>query len=282
MQWEGRSIQEWQEQWRVPELHIFTIAASTNDVARERALARAPAGTTVIAESQSAGRGRAGRSWSDVHGKSVMLSVVMRSASEHVDPTVMPICVGRAVARAIEAVSHVPVFIKWPNDLVLATGAKLGGILCEGAMAHDASWLVAGIGINVLQEPHEFPLELQGTAVSLLAAGARVQRALLVGAILDALRPFQITPPPLDAKTLQEIAERDALRGHAVTVDGEVAGIATGIAADGTLQVSSPRGIRSIRNGTVRIAKTPSDASEALASPTTTQRHAKTIHAPDH
>jgi BirA family biotin operon repressor/biotin-[acetyl-CoA-carboxylase] ligase len=282
MQWQGRSVREWQQEWRLPELHIFAVTTSTNDVARERVLAGASAGTTVMAESQSAGRGRSGRPWSDVHGKSVMLSVVMRSAARHVDPTVMPIRVGLAVARAIEAVSHVRVLLKWPNDLVLATGAKLGGILCEGAVANDASWLVAGIGINALQEPHEFPPELQGTAVSLLAAGARVQRARLVGAMLDALRPFEIAPPPLDEGTLLEIAERDALRGHTVTLDGEIAGIASGIAADGTLLISAAHGMRSIRNGTVRVAKALNNLSDVSASPTVTQPHAKTSHAPDH
>jgi BirA family biotin operon repressor/biotin-[acetyl-CoA-carboxylase] ligase len=164
----------------------------------------------------------------------------------------MPLRTGLAAARAIESVTNVRLLIKWPNDLVLRDARKVGGILCEGATAQAGPWLVAGIGINVHQSVSDFPPELRAEAASLRMAGAPVERPLLVRALLDALRPFAVVPPPLDGAFLEELAARDALAGQKITVDGEPAGIARAIGPDAALIIETPRGIRSIRNGTVR------------------------------
>jgi len=263
-QWEGRAVSEWQRAWRIPELHIFESISSTSDHVRDRAIAGAAAGTAAIADAQSAGRGRNGRSWSDAPRKSVLLSVLLRAEPFVVDPSTMPLRVGLAAARAIESVAGVRVLLKWPNDLLLADARKIAGILCEGATAQEGPWLVAGIGINVNQVEADFPPELRQHASSLRMAGARVDRPALIGALLDALRPFAIQPPPLDQPALEGLAHRDALAGHLISIDDEPAGTARGIAPDGSLIVESAAGSRRVRNGTVRrINRAPAPPSQA-------------------
>jgi BirA family biotin operon repressor/biotin-[acetyl-CoA-carboxylase] ligase len=253
--------------WRIPELHFFQRVSSSNDVALRRAAEGAPAGTTVIADAQTAGRGQRGRGWSAVSGKSILMSVVLRGEGDAVDTSVMPVRVGLAAARALELAADVIALIKWPNDLVLPDGRKLGGILCQGTSGPDGNSIVAGIGINVLQSDHDFAGDLRTTAASVHTAGGRADRALLVAAILDALRPFRIAGPPLDAVTLQAILARDALRGHEITLDDRPAGRAHGIAPDGTLIVGDAANLRRVHSGTVRLALNPKQIQTATPTP---------------
>jgi BirA family biotin operon repressor/biotin-[acetyl-CoA-carboxylase] ligase len=253
--WEGSSPRDWQRLWRLPLLRILDETVSSNDDARELAFAGAPAGTVVIAEHQSAGRGREGRAWDAGSGLSLLLSVVLRPADPaSAAPGPTPIRVGLAVCAAIEHCSDLATTLKWPNDVLAPDGRKLAGVLCEAATGGGSSFVVAGIGINVLQTADHWPPHLAPFATSLRDASGRVQdRATLAGALLDRLRPFLLQGPELRADELREFRRRDALHGCAVRVDGSPAGVADGIAPDGALLVRTPTGPRAFRAGTVRL-----------------------------
>jgi BirA family biotin operon repressor/biotin-[acetyl-CoA-carboxylase] ligase len=185
-----------------PRVHL-RATDSTNDRARELAIAGAPHGTLVTADEQSAGRGRGGRRWSAPPGSSVLMSLLLRSP-----PRLLPLIAAVAVCEIAGEQAQ----IKWPNDVVLArpTGlAKLAGILAEGRP--QESWAVLGIGLNVAVRIEQLPLELRGSAATLGRSAAEVEPAL--AELLLALSRW-LTRSELDA--LAAWRARDALRGRAI------------------------------------------------------------------
>jgi BirA family transcriptional regulator, biotin operon repressor / biotin---[acetyl-CoA-carboxylase] ligase len=139
-----------------------------------------PEGTVAVAEEQSEGRGRLGRSWHAPTGTSVLVSVLLRPT---VDPPRLPelsLIAGGAVAEAIAETTGLDPAIKFPNDVLLG-GRKVAGILAE---AGDGR-VVLGIGVNVNQTAEELPLDMETEPTSLrLELGERVDRATLLAAIL--------------------------------------------------------------------------------------------------
>lgn len=255
--WEGAGVAEWRAAWAVPVLEIHRRIGSTNDRARDLAEAGAIAGTVVLADAQTAGRGRRGRRWHSPPGKALMFSIVLRpDPSDALAPGAAPLRVGLVTADAIERVTGLRVSLKWPNDL-LVDGRKVGGILCEGALAVDGTgFVIAGIGVNVAQRAEDWPDEIRRRATSLeLAARRPVVRAELAGAVVRALVTLgPRVADPLDARALAALADRDALRGRRVRVDGVPRGTAVGVEPDGSLRVRADDGaLAAIRTGTVRV-----------------------------
>jgi BirA family biotin operon repressor/biotin-[acetyl-CoA-carboxylase] ligase len=163
---------------------------STNDVAQALAEAGAPQGAVALAFAQTAGRGRQGREWFSPPGAGIYMSVVIRS------PAVAPMLTlagGVAVAEGIRRATGLPVFIKWPNDVVVedehAPGRrrKLAGLLAEGSTGHNGlQHVVLGIGINV--RPADYPAELAARVTSLEhELGRAVDPGLVLCEILVAL-----------------------------------------------------------------------------------------------
>jgi BirA family biotin operon repressor/biotin-[acetyl-CoA-carboxylase] ligase len=159
-------------------------------MARAAALADAgaPEGTTVVAEEQTAGRGRLGRAWVAPPGTSLLVSVVLRPALTSGQIWLVASLAGVALADAARRVllaagSHATVGLKWPNDLLL-DGRKAAGLLAEaGTGGGRPPWVVLGMGVNVTQEASDFPVALAGQATSVtIAAGRRVDRVELLGA----------------------------------------------------------------------------------------------------
>jgi BirA family biotin operon repressor/biotin-[acetyl-CoA-carboxylase] ligase len=172
--------------WR--HVHWLAEVDSTQRVARERARAGAPEGTVVIAERQTAGRGRLGRQWHSPAGVNLYCSVVLRPP---LPPSAVPqlgLVVGVAVAAAVEEETGRRPAIKWPNDVLLA-GRKIVGILTEMDSEVDrVHHVIAGIGVNLNAPLRAFPPELRAKASSLrLLTGARVDRATFTGRLLAAL-----------------------------------------------------------------------------------------------
>lgn len=263
--WEGEQVEAWRERWRLPSLVVYDRIGSTNDVAKRLAEGGALAGTTVLAETQTAGRGRGGSHWHDRPGASLLLSVVLRPrlpADGPGAPGTLPLRVGLVVAEAIERLAGLSPRVEWPNDVVVegggaeaAGGHKIAGILCEGALSErSSSYIVVGVGVNVHQEQDDFEPELRSRATSLRLIGARsCSRPDLAQAILAGVRELgENAVRPLDHETLDRLAHRDALAGRIVSVDGRIAGRAHGIAADGALLVKKDGEIETIRAGTVR------------------------------
>lgn len=144
---------------------------STNDVLREQARAGAPEWTAVVAEEQTAGRGREGRSWASPPGN-LFLSVLLRPELAPASLGVLPLLVGVAAAEACTSLGA-PARLKWPNDVVVGE-RKLGGILVEAASSGGTvEYVVAGIGINLCANGAVLPEELREAATSLEAEGGR-------------------------------------------------------------------------------------------------------------
>lgn len=258
--WEGRPLVEWRGEWGVPRLEVYARVGSTMDVARGLAEAGAPAGTLVLAEEQTAGRGRGGRPWHSAPGWSVHLSLLLRPrGGEAALLSTLPLRLGLAVAEAVEAASGVEARVKWPNDVVTERGRKLSGILCEAAVGGmRGTFVVAGIGVNVGQDAEDFPPELRETATSVSReAGRLVPRPLVLGDLLSRVLPLVEAPgSALDSDELEALRRRDALAGRALTVDGRRVGRGAGISADGALRVSDAAGsVREVRAGTVRVVE---------------------------
>ena len=167
---------------------VLSETDSTNSACRRLALEGAPDGTVVLADCQTAGRGRRGRSFQSPAGKGLFFSILWRPdcAPEQLLPLTALSAV--AVCRAIRQVCGAQAQIKWPNDLVLS-GRKLAGILTEMALEGESghvSHVVVGIGINVHQRLTDFDGEVVQIATSLdLALGGSVCRAQLAAALLE-------------------------------------------------------------------------------------------------
>jgi BirA family biotin operon repressor/biotin-[acetyl-CoA-carboxylase] ligase len=175
----------------VPFVHrivVLETTGSTNDEARRLASGGASEGTVILAERQTAGRGRHGRRWESPEGTGMYLSILLRPA----DPLdrIGRYAIGAAVAvcAACRAQAGDRVVLKWPND-VLAEGRKLAGVLAEMRQGGSGAELVLGIGINVNQAAEDFPTALRGTATSLriVGGGANIDRTTVAATLLEAL-----------------------------------------------------------------------------------------------
>ncbi|MGH7458551.1 MAG: biotin--[acetyl-CoA-carboxylase] ligase [Longimicrobiaceae bacterium] len=257
--WQGSSADELAEAWGVPRLCLYQRVGSTNDVAKRLAAAGAPHGTVVLAEEQTAGRGRGGQGWSSPPGVGVWLSLVIRPGPK-APPPPLPLSPGLAVARALDAVvAPAVVLLKWPNDLYLGEG-KFAGLLCEGSWGGEgANFLIIGIGINVNQRAGDFPPGLRERATSLsLAVGHRVDRAGVADRVVKAvLKAAGEVGGKLSGGEQAEVERRDLLVGRRVSVNSGgsvVEGDALGVAPDGALLVRDRSGrLRRVLSGSVTV-----------------------------
>lgn len=218
-----------------------SVTGSTNDDAMAAARAGVAHGATFVADLQTRGRGRRGRTWSSPPGENLTFSVVLRPRLELARVTALPLVVGLAVRDAVAARVALPVELKWPND-VLADRRKLAGILVESQLrGRDLAALVVGVGVNVAMR--ELPAEIAGVATSLALCGASdLALEPLLADILASLAARCATFETLGlAAFLDELARCDALEGSRVRTEG-VEGIARGIDGDGALLVEQDDG----------------------------------------
>jgi len=163
----------------VPAFQTYDETGSTNDDARALAREGAAHLTTVVADVQTAGRGRRGRSWIARPGDALLASWVIRPTMPVEQWSVLPLIVGVACVEAVRARTGVDAALKWPNDVMVGE-RKLGGILVE---AEPPAFAVAGVGIN--SAATVFPEDLRTPPTSLAIEGAsRLDRADLLAAIL--------------------------------------------------------------------------------------------------
>ncbi|MBR4234660.1 MAG: biotin--[Clostridia bacterium] len=236
-------------------IHYSTVD-STNRVLKELAAA-AQDGTVVLADAQTAGRGRLGRSWNSARGEGAYLSVLVkdtRITGGSVSALVF-VC-ALACARALVTLSGAPdIMIKWPNDIVLH-GKKLAGILCESGFENGSPvWTVCGIGINLTQD--SFPPELPWAASVKSETGRVLTPRDAADAVLgefDAALETLLTKG--SAALLGELKPFSATLGREVRAEGEgisVSGKAIDIAPDGSLIVRTDDGLRTLRAGEVSV-----------------------------
>jgi len=256
---------KWEVRW-VPS------TGSTNADLLAAARAGAPAGSVLVADHQTAGRGRLGRAWVAPPGSSLLVSLLLRPSLAPAELHVLTRAVGVAAARACAALTGVTPALKWPNDLVVGA-RKLGGILAEsvvtgssGASGRDGpardggrvEAVVVGLGLNVAwPPPAEVPAELRELVVDLRELGGRdVDRAVLLGALLAHLDELDRHPDELDPayKGLLATLGRE-VRVH--LPDGELDGVAVDVTAAGHLVVEAAGERREISAGDVVHLRVP-------------------------
>jgi BirA family biotin operon repressor/biotin-[acetyl-CoA-carboxylase] ligase len=214
-------------------LGLATIAldrvGSTNDEVWRLLADGAPDGVTVVADAQSRGRGRAGRTWAHAPGLGLALSVGLRLPGPAAHAGALPLAAGLAVAESLAA-RGVATRLKWPND-VLVDGRKLAGVLCELRRLPDGrDSVVVGVGVNVRQRAEDFPPELRASAISLAQAGCDAAVEDVAAEFLAALerRADQLLGGDR-AGVLAAWSGRAAFWGEPVSVQGPL-GAVTGVA----------------------------------------------------
>jgi BirA family biotin operon repressor/biotin-[acetyl-CoA-carboxylase] ligase len=226
----------------VPELQVAASAPSTNSELLAQATDPAvPSFAALLTLDQTAGRGRLDRTWVAPAGTALALSVLVRGALAHPLAGWLPLLAGLCLTEALDEVAPGRVSIKWPNDLLIE-GRKVCGILVEVAPSGDA---VVGSGLNLAQTREQLPV---AAATSLALEGVQLagdQLDALVAGYLSRLRSEWETPGPA-SRLRDRVVARCATIGHAVDVvladDSVLAGVATGIDAEGRLEVRSTTG----------------------------------------
>ena len=174
--------------WAGKTVHFARETDSTNLWIKRLAKEGAPEGTLALAEFQSAGRGRLGRSWEVPEGTSVMMSILLRPKFEPQYAPTLTLVMGMAVAKAVKNLGF-DVSIKWPNDVVVSH-KKICGILTEmGVRDGKIDYAVIGVGINV--NIKEFPEEMADKATSLyLESGKEFDRSQIPGLVVEAFEKY--------------------------------------------------------------------------------------------
>ena len=238
VRYDGHTADELQAVLRSPRVVLFDEVGSTLDVAHELGEQGTAAGTLVLANAQTAGRGRLGRSWRSEPGSGIWLTVVERPAS-HDALGVLALRLALALAPALDPFASERVQLKWPNDLFIGD-RKLAGILVEARWrGARLDWVAIGVGINV-RPPAE--LEVGG-----LSPGS--DRMTVLAAVVPALRAAAATGGPLTEDELQQFRVRDRAIGKRCTapIPGEVAGVRR----DGALLVAGANGVEAVLAGSL-------------------------------
>ena len=242
------------------ELHCLDTIDSTNSYAKRIAMTGAPEGTVVIANDQTAGRGRMGRQFQSPRDKGIYLSVLLRPEME--PQRLMPVTAmaGVAVCDAVEKVCGVRPGLKWPNDPVIGN-RKLCGILTEMSLEGETGrvqYLVLGIGINVGQEAEDFSPDVAAIATSLSAyLGRPVSRPELAAALIHELEWLYETLKAGDLSDYLNAYRRDCVNlGKTVQLLGEEREVVTAVDIDGEfgLVVRTGDGAeKTVRSGEVSV-----------------------------
>lgn len=237
-------------------LQAFESLDSTNARLKMLASRGAPEGTVVLADTQTAGRGRMGRSFVSPPGRGIYMSLLLRPESSADCTASLTAVAAVAVCRAVEKVCSVSPGIKWINDLMLR-GRKICGILCESAVKGDkAEYAVLGIGLNVTTLEAEFPEELRGIAGSLYTqTGVVFERGALIAAILAELELIYSAWKSGPSVCHAEYSRRCMVLGQQIRLSsptGEYEAIAESISADYGLVLLLPDGTRrTVKSGEV-------------------------------
>jgi BirA family transcriptional regulator, biotin operon repressor / biotin---[acetyl-CoA-carboxylase] ligase len=225
-------------------VRVLAVTGSTNADARLWAEEGAPEGSTLVADTQTAGRGRLERSWLSPPGMNLYLSQIIRGSMEELRlvPMVGAVAVRETVSHTLKGMAAV---IKWPND-ILVSEMKVAGILVEAARRGDPA-AILGIGVNLNMSESDFPTGLRTPAASLrMLLGHPLDRRAFLEQLLDRLEDwrnrFRTSPGDM----------LNAVRTHCITINSRVRisspghppwiGLATDIREDGTLLVTTDAG----------------------------------------
>jgi len=237
--------------WLGRRIELFESLPSTNREAVQLAQAAVEHGTVVVADGQTAGRGRLSRSWFSPAGANLYCSVILSAAHppERLAEWLswLPLISALAAAEAIEQVSSIRVSVKWPNDLLISE-RKAGGILCEsGTGARSRPFQTIGIGINVNMDKDDWPADLQDSATSIwqerkIVVDRNRLLAQLLHELEECLDELTIHGTSRLALAYSQRCSTIGRNVHATLANGEVlVGLAEGIGQDGSLFVRPQR-----------------------------------------
>lgn len=222
----------------VPHVALFTSVGSTMDEAHALASSGALAGTLVLADEQTTGRGRSGKRWSSPH-RGIWLTLIERP-HDPASVEVLSLRVGLAAAEALDAFTSEPIRLKWPNDLYVDRG-KLAGVLVEARWRGERlDWVAIGLGVNV-EPPADYP-----DAARLEPGASRIDA---LEALIPALRNAAAAHGPLSAAEVDEYDARDLARSRRCVEP--VRGIVRGIAPTGELVVELADSVVRVRTGSL-------------------------------
>jgi BirA family biotin operon repressor/biotin-[acetyl-CoA-carboxylase] ligase len=223
----------------LPRVELLESTTSTLDVAHRLAAEGAPADTLVIANEQTAGRGRGGKSWQSNPGAGIWLTLIERPKDSS-GLSVLSLRVGLAAAEALDRFASEPIRLKWPNDLYVERG-KLAGILVEARWReHSVEWVSIGLGVNV-----NVPDNLQHAAG--LEPGT--ERLDVLSDLVPALRAAARATGPLSAHEREDFNTRDLARGKACVQPA--IGRVEGITPTGELLVALADSVVPFRSGSL-------------------------------
>ena len=237
-------------------LEVHERIGSTNDRARELLSEAGGDGGVVLAELQTAGRGRRGRTWLSPAGLNLTLSVALRPALPASEAWQLGLATALATLTACRTASPAAALgLKWPNDVVAVDERKVAGLLLETIMSGERlTGAVLGIGINVNWRSSEMPDEVGRGATSLASlAGADVDRVVLLDRLLDALDD-ELVAVEAGRSPLVRYTAACVTIGREVTVDtaaGTVEGMAVGLDARGSLLIETMGGEVALSTGEV-------------------------------
>lgn len=243
-------------------VHYFLETPSTNDVAMQIGKEGAAAGTIVLAESQSKGRGRLGRKWQSPSGTGLYFSLILRPQIAPEDLAKITLAAGVSVCQAIEAETKLNPQIKWPND-ILIQGRKVGGILTETGSfrAGEIPLVVLGIGLNVSTPTDAFPEELRDKCASLSAYAIRpINRGPLLNEIVARVDDnLALLCAGNFAHILAQLRKRDATMGKKLTWlttnNQIITGASMGIDDHGLLHIQDDQGkVHEVLSGDVSLS----------------------------
>lgn len=226
----------------VPTVVAFDQVGSTLDVAH-RVAPTALSGTLVLADEQTAGRGRHGRRWTSAPGAGIWLTLIERPTDVRALDVLSLRC-GLYAAEALDGLAASPIGVKWPNDLYVGS-QKLAGILIETRWRGTApDWVAIGMGLNVTAPPMDSAIGLR----------VGVSRVVVLELLVPALRRAAGASRHLDRDELARWNARDVAAGRAVSTPA--AGRAAGISAEGELLVTDDREVVSRhRTGSLTFAE---------------------------
>lgn len=244
--------------WAGSELHFYRITGSTNLLAKQAGEEDAPHGALFVADEQTAGRGRRGRSWQSPPGANIYFTILLRPDFAPDQASMLTLVMAHSVACAIHRITGLEPSIKWPND-VLLEGKKVCGILTEMSVEREyIHYVVCGVGINVVSQ--DFPEGIREHATSVEEVyGQAVSKGVLLQYVMEAFeQDYDAFVAAGDLTPLLEsyngmLVNRDR-RVRVLDPMGEWEGIARGINAGGELLVEDIEGgIQNIFAGEVSV-----------------------------
>ncbi len=227
----------------LPAAELYARVGSSMDEAHRLGAAGARSGTLILADEQTAGRGRGGKKWNSAPGEGLWMTVIERPESAS-GLDVLSLRLGLRIASVLERLAGSLIEIKWPNDLFVH-GRKLAGILVEARWRDQTvDWVAIGVGINITA-PRDVP---NATGLK-----ERYTRAAVLSVLVPVVRAAAALRGPLSTAELSEFAARDYARGRVILEPTN--GTAQGITPDGALVVRTEAGYSHFRGGSLVFAE---------------------------